>query len=115
LPQRKSRLVGFDEGGLKSAVASGGGTASATTTGPGLRLIHSDRTAFDFSAVQPLDSGISRLIGRHFHKTEAAGPIGRTVHYHLRTFDFPSLRESVLQVLIGHGPGQIANVQSAPH
>jgi hypothetical protein len=97
------------------AVASGSGTASTAAAGSSLCLIHTDWPALDFSAVQPLYCGISRLVGCHFDKTEAAGPVGCTVHYHLRTFHLPSFGESVLQVLIGHSPGQIANVQSAPH
>jgi hypothetical protein len=98
-----------------SAIASRGRAACAATTTASLCLIHTDSSTFDFSAIQPFDRGVGALIGRHFDEAEAAGPVGCTVHYYLRTFHFPCFRESILQVLIGHCPGQIANVQSAPH
>jgi len=94
-------------------VASGTRAVHTATTAACLRLIHTDRPAFDFSPIKPFDRAVSGLIGRHFDKPEAAGPVGCPVHYHLRTLDFPCFGESVLQVLIGHCPGKIADVQSA--
>jgi hypothetical protein len=102
-----------------SAVASGSGATAGSAASPAtttsLRFVDPYWSAFDVAAVELLDRRIGGLISRHLDEAETTRTAGRAIHYHLRAFDLASFRKSVLQILIGYGPSQITNVQSAAH
>src|SRR5260370_25122642 len=93
-------------------------TTAATTTGSAagrLCFVDANRTALDVAAVQALDCAFGRLIGPHLDETESSRAVGGAVDDDLRAVHLSCFGKYVEQILVGHSPSQIPNIQSAAH
>ncbi len=103
-------------------------TAAAASTATAVGAAEASRTLFtwasfvhDHSAtgnrltIQTVDGGLCFCIRAHFDETKALGATGVAVHHDLGGAHGPELRESILQILIAHGVGEIAHVKFVAH
>jgi hypothetical protein len=110
-----------------TAAAEAATTAAASTTAA-VGAAEASRTLFtwasfvhDHSAtgnrltIQTVDGGLCFCIRAHFDETKALGATGVAVHHDLGGAHGPELRESILQILIAHGVGEIAHVKFVAH
>ena len=77
--------------------------------------VHHHVAAAEITFVQAFDCSLSVSFAAHFHKGEALGATGVTVHHYLDGIDSAELREFLLQVFVTNGIRQIANVQFVVH
>ncbi len=111
-----------------TAAAEAATTAAAASTTAAVGAAEASRTLFtwasfvhDHSAtgnrltIQTVDGGLCFCIRAHFDETKALGATGVAVHHDLGGAHGPELRESILQILIAHGVGEIAHVKFVAH
>ena len=97
-----------------ATVAAVAATAAATfLAGPG--LVDDDAPPVEFLVVEAVDRGLSFLIGRHLDEAEAAGTAGVAVGQDTCGLHGSILGECLLQRVISHRVGEVANKQSVPH
>ena len=81
----------------------------------GACFVHDQITAATVLAVQALDSGLCFGIAAHFHKAEALGTAGVTLHHDLGAADIAKFAESLLQIVVAERVRQVADVEFVAH
>ena len=98
-----------------TAAATVGAAEASRTLFTRTGFVHDDRTTGNGLTVQAVDGSLRFSVIAHFHKAEALGTAGFTVHHDLGRCNSTIFGESVLQILIAHGIGQIAHVKFVAH
>ena len=98
-----------------TVTAAVGAAETSGTFFTGASFVDDHSAAGHGLTVQAVDRGLCFGVRAHFHETEALGATGFTVHHDLGGTDGTILGESVTQILITHGVGQIAHVKFVAH
>ena len=104
-----------------TAVAATASAISAATTATGwacfhgTRFVHNDAAATKRLAIHAVDSGLRFGVAAHLDKAKTLGATGFAFHHDLGTGDRAKLRESLLEIAVANGVGQIADVQFVAH
>jgi hypothetical protein len=88
-------------------------TAAATATGflsARKRLIHVERSAFEFFAIHAGDGRLPFLFGGHLHEPKPLGLTGAPVFDDRNGFNRPECCERLPQVIFGHFVRQISYI-----
>ncbi len=94
----------------KTAATRAGGTRFH-----GTRFVHYQATATELLAVHSADGCLCFGIAAHFHKAEAFGTTGVTLHHDLGAGDRTVCGKCLLQVFVTERIWQIANVKFVAH
>ena len=104
----------IDEARLAASAAEASATIAAATTATGasalLRLVHSQRAAVDFAAVQGFDGGRRARRVAHLHEGEAARAPGLTIGDDVHRVHRAVLLEKSAQLLVGGRKGKVSYV-----
>ena len=97
-------------------------TSAATATAKATRtlfawacLIDHEGAAVNGLAVHAVDARLSLCVRTHFHKAEALGTAGVTVHHHLGRCDGAELCECLLEIFVANAVCEIADVKFIAH
>ena len=91
-------------------------TAGARRTGfHGARFIHDEAAATQGLAIHALNGSLCFRFTGHFHKTKAFGAAGVSFHHDARTCDSSKLAERLLQIVVAHTIGKVADIQLIAH
>ncbi len=98
-----------------STTAAVGAAEASRTLFTWASFVHDHSATGNRLTIQTVDGGLCFCIRAHFDETKALGATGVAVHHDLGGAHSPELRESILQILIAHGVGEIAHVKFVAH
>ena len=98
-----------------AAVAATAAAEAARTLFTGASLIDDDGAAFQGLAVHAVDGSLGFGVRAHLDEAEAFGTASFAVHHDLGRSDIAELTESLLERVVTHRIGQIADVQFVSH
>jgi hypothetical protein len=91
-------------------IVSPAATASAIPLSHGLRLVHGEAAPAELRAIQVVDGLLCLASGAHFDEPETARLSGKLIRDNPRRFHRTVSREKLLQLRVGNGIRQTANV-----
>src|SRR5271157_3098804 len=103
-----------------TTVAAAVSTAAAITTASGsgdprLGFVHREPPSVVLLLVEPLDRRLGLGVGTHLDEPKPLAAARVTVGDHLGALHCPVLGEPLFQIGVGHGIGQISNIQFLSH